>query len=309
MPHSERLGRRRPAVSGTCRARRDLIRLVAVGALALGVLACDDPSSEAAASRTTEASVSAGPRVRPRVGLALHGAGGRFEIWPGRHGGRAGSRFAFGRGDDEWPIAGDWDGDGLDSVGVFRPSTSTFHLRDTLEAGPEDRRVAFGDPRWAGIPLAGDWDGDGIDTPGVYVRADSSFHLTDATITSTPDHVFVFGPPRASWWPIVGDWDGDGRDSVGVYDPERGVFHLTNRLAGGVAEVSFAFGPAATHVIPIAGDWQGLDRDGVGFFDPASSEFKLRYATRAGAADERIHVESDLLQPRPLTGRWSIGTP
>ncbi|MFI2714707.1 hypothetical protein ACH495_31780, partial [Micromonospora sp. NPDC018662] len=32
---------------------------------------------------------------------------------------------------EDVPISGDWNGDGIDNVGVYRPSTSTFYLRDT----------------------------------------------------------------------------------------------------------------------------------------------------------------------------------
>jgi hypothetical protein len=28
------------------------------------------------------------------------------------------------------PIIGDWDGDGKDDIGVYRPSTKNFYLRD-----------------------------------------------------------------------------------------------------------------------------------------------------------------------------------
>ncbi len=320
----QREARRRHERSGAGRAPRLAVRSERACALAaalllalmLGAPGCRDgdraeveggPST--GASRTPDAApapphVGAGPIVRVAFGVALHGDSGRFEVARIRRSGRAPLRFTLGRGEGEWPIAGDWDGDGFDTLGVFRPDTSAFHLRDSLDAGLEDRRVAFGDPRWAGVPVVGDWDGDGVDTAGVWVRADSSFHLTNARTTSPPDHQFTFGPPRSDWIPIAGDWDGDGRDGVGVYDPGAGVFHLKNTLAPAAAEAIFEFGPKASGVLPVVGDWDGRGRDRVGFFDPASSEFKLRYELAPGSADETFRIETELVGARPLAGRW-----
>jgi hypothetical protein len=72
------------------------------------------------------------------------------------------------------PLAGDFDGDGSGSLGLF--SGGTFRLRDR-EGGPV-RLVRFGGP--GDQPVAGDWDGDGVDTVGVfragrwYLRASNS---------------------------------------------------------------------------------------------------------------------------------------
>ena len=62
------------------------------------------------------------------------------------------------------PVVGDWNGDGTDTIGVFR--RGTWLLRNVNVPGPIDRSVLWG----AGddIPAAGDWDGDG--TFGLGVR-------------------------------------------------------------------------------------------------------------------------------------------
>jgi hypothetical protein len=53
------------------------------------------------------------------------------------------------------PLAGDWDGDGKDSVGVYVTETGTFFLRNALSPGPADHAYSFGGPGL--VPLVGRW--------------------------------------------------------------------------------------------------------------------------------------------------------
>ena len=50
---------------------------------------------------------------------------------------------------------GDWNNDGIDTIGVFRDGI--FYLRNTNTQGGADLIFAFGDTGDA--PIAGDWDG------------------------------------------------------------------------------------------------------------------------------------------------------
>ncbi len=49
----------------------------------------------------------------------------------------------------------DWDGDGTDTVGVFRPSETTVYLPNTNTTGPAEVIYVFGEAPWQ--PLAGFW--------------------------------------------------------------------------------------------------------------------------------------------------------
>ena len=60
-------------------------------------------------------------------------------------------------------VAGDWDGDGGTTIGVFRPSNATFFLRNSNSAGFSIGGFRFGSS--GDIPVAGDWDGDIL--PGI----------------------------------------------------------------------------------------------------------------------------------------------
>ena len=67
-------------------------------------------------------------------------------------------RVRFGTANAGWlPLAGDWDGDGKDTIGLYDPATATFHLLDALRSGPADRVLRFGTPGGGQVPLAGEW--------------------------------------------------------------------------------------------------------------------------------------------------------
>src|SRR5207244_152936 len=64
------------------------------------------------------------------------------------------------------PMVGDWDGDGLWTVGVFEPS-AMWKLRNSNSAGaPDGGQFAYGSAGWKPIPA--DWDGNGVSTVGVF---------------------------------------------------------------------------------------------------------------------------------------------
>ena len=56
----------------------------------------------------------------------------------------------FGINGDQLVI-GDWDGDGADSPGIFRPSTAAIHLHDFLWTGTAQRSFLFGRPGWQAL--------------------------------------------------------------------------------------------------------------------------------------------------------------
>jgi hypothetical protein len=83
--------------------------------------------------------------------------------------------FSFGNPGDA-PFVGDFDGDGVDSVGLYRESTGFVYFRDSLSSGVADVSFFFGDP--GDRIVAGDWDGDGRDSVGVYRSSTGRFYVS-----------------------------------------------------------------------------------------------------------------------------------
>ncbi len=161
-------------------------------------------------------------------------------------------------------VPGDWDGDGCDTVGLFRPhdgdadpSSGTLFVTDRLGSrnrgiGAAEVSFRFGDPEFP--PFAGNFDADPADEPGYYLPASAgrslNVFLFEGLSNGTPDRDFLYGNPGDAG--LVGDWDGDGIDSVAVYRPAEvfgpaaATFYLRNTNTTGIADVVVApFGDPA----------------------------------------------------------------
>ncbi len=98
--------------------------------------------------------------------------------------------FFFGNPGDV-PFVGDFDGDGVDSVGLYRRSTGFVYFRDALSSGVADREFFYGDP--GDVIVAGDWDGDGDDTVAVYRPSTGSVYVNFDNAPGIADHTIWVG--------------------------------------------------------------------------------------------------------------------
>lgn len=90
--------------------------------------------------------------------------------WTGATAGERGYQFGLA---GDVPLVGDWNGDGKDDFGTYRPSQGRFYL-DEGERGwtgryPGELGYAVGAP--GGVPVVGDWNGDGRDDFGIFLSA------------------------------------------------------------------------------------------------------------------------------------------
>jgi lysophospholipase L1-like esterase len=116
--------------------------------------------------------------------------------------GAADYSFVFGNPGDQ-PVAGDWDGDGIDEVGLHRDSTGLFYWRNTLTTGIADGQIYFGDP--GDRFVAGDWGVvDGRDTPAVYRPSDRTVYFRHTLTEGVADSQFLWPGADASWLPVAG---------------------------------------------------------------------------------------------------------
>lgn len=98
------------------------------------------------------------------------------------------SRFVFGIPGDQ-PFVGDWNGDGIDTIGLYRASTGLVYLRDSLSAGAADLSFPIPD----GVVLAGDWNGDGVDTVGIYRPSMRRVYLYRENSAGADDYALYVG--------------------------------------------------------------------------------------------------------------------
>jgi hypothetical protein len=160
------------------------------------------------------------------------------------------------------PISGDWNGDGFDTIGFYRPSNGSFYLRNSNSSGPPDIVFPFGTAQ--DRPVAGDWNEDGIDTIGFYRPSNGSFYLSNSNKTGCCDYQFPYGNNEDL--PIAGDWNNSGTDTIGLYRPSTGVFYLSNTNAQVPPSYSFAYGNPGNDDLPVAGDWDENGYFSIGVF-------------------------------------------
>jgi len=136
--------------------------------------------------------------------------------------------FRYGSGDDK-PVAGDWNGDGVSNVGVFRDGVWFLDVDGNGRWSFDDVTVNFG--REDDVPVVGDFNADGIDDLGVYRRGTWYLDTNGNRRLDAHDQVFQLGGPHDK--PAVGDFNGDGVDEIAVYQDEPGAEAAAAVVEGG----------------------------------------------------------------------------
>lgn len=201
--------------------------------------------------------------------------------------------YAFGstlasRNCPDVPLAGNFDGNGADEVGVFRRGSGTGRFR-LFRSGMRPTRIVLGYS--SDTPLTGDWDGNGRTDVGVRTSDSTDFVMRhgDGSTRTLP-----FGLP--SDLPITGDWDGNGTTEIGVWRPSKQRFRM--RVAPGDTRVT-RLGSVGS--LPVTGDWNNDGLTDIGVFDPATQRFTLRTRPIGPAATSvTFGTATDL----PVTGDW-----
>lgn len=185
------------------------------------------------------------------------------------------------------PFLGDWDGDGIDTPGLYRPGNGFAYISNTRQTGVAERSWFMGIP--GDIPLAGDWNGDGIDTFSVYRPSEGRVYISDFNTTTVAQRSYYFGTPGDL--PFAIDFTGDGIDDIGLHRPTTGLVYMTDARTADVpdgdvalTDLQFFWGIAGDAVF--AGDWQGTGTDSPGLVRPSLARTFLRFANTEGTANE-----------------------
>ena len=120
--------------------------------------------------------------------------------------------FEYGKAGDK-AIAGDWNGDGVSSIGIFRNGDWFLDVDGNGKWSDADLYIEFGHK--GDLPVVGDFNHDGVDDIGVYRKGKWYLDTNGNHQIDAQDKVFALG--GAEDLPITGDFDGDGVDQIGVY--------------------------------------------------------------------------------------------
>ncbi len=187
------------------------------------------------------------------------------------------------------PIAGDWNNDGRDDIGVFAKRWRGI-FKQKLASGVT--RLKLG--RGLDWPLIGDWNGDDRIDVGLKRALDGTFILRSSG--SNDRSISLGGRGDVG---LAGDWSRDGKTDVGIFRPSTGEFRL-RWPNGGVRTLKHG----TKAMIPVTGDFNGNGRWDIGVYDPTNASWSLRAVSRRSRA-WRTTVTAGKPGELPVTGDWN----
>lgn len=167
-------------------------------------------------------------------------------------------------------VAGDFNGDGLDTVSTFNNGTWKIFNFNNIVSGYPTAPITVNFGLAGDLPVVGDWDGDGVETIGTFRPSTGQFFLSNSNTTPAINFQINFGINGDL--PVAGDWNGDGIDTVGVFRPGANTFFLTNQnVTNPPIDLTSVFGIAED--LPVAGDFDGNGVDTISVWRPSTREF------------------------------------
>jgi hypothetical protein len=180
----------------------------------------------------------------------------------------------------------DFNGNGSTDVGVWRPSSSQWFIKDQFVR-------SWG---WTGdIPVAGDYDGNGTSDVAVFRPPSGQWFVADQSTT-------FWGLPGDV--PVPADYDGNGSTDIAVWRPSSGQWHIPGQPA-----VSYGL----SGDIPLPADYDGNGTADLAVWRPSSGQWFVRnQLTQSWGLSGDIPVPADydgngtadLTVWRPSNGAW-----
>ncbi len=151
------------------------------------------------------------------------------------------------------PVSGDYSGDGTTDIALFRPSAGLWAVRGLT-------RATFG--RSWDIPVPGDYTGDGICDIAYYRKGSGRWAIRSVTR-------IYFG--TGNDLPVPGYYTGSAAKDLAVFRPATGFWAVR-----GLTRTHFGrYGD-----YPVPGDYSGAGRDEIAVYRPGSRLWAVRGLTR-----------------------------
>ncbi len=186
------------------------------------------------------------------------------------------------------PIKGDFDGNGLDEVGVFSSGNGTWSINGMSP-------LVYGQN--GDTPVVADYNGDGKDDIAVFRPTTSTWYIYG--IGS-----FVYG--NVGDIPVVADYNGDSKADIAVFRPTNHTWYLYGMDP-------FVYGTVGD--IPVIADYNGDGKADIAVFRPTNSTWYLYgigprvYGTVGdipAIADYNGDGKADIAVFRPSSSTWYV---
>jgi len=169
---------------------------------------------------------------------------------------------------EDWPVPGDWDGDGFAEAAVVRPNgdwdtgdaLGTFSFPKPAELPGFEAGFSF-----QRLPVPADYDGDGALDAAWYRESDATWFIQGEAPVQ-----FGSGPtqPPSPWdsrsiadeydydFPVPADYDGDGKADLSTFNPRTSDWIVRSSSDGTVSTVTMAGNERLA--MPVPADYDGV---------------------------------------------------
>lgn len=204
--------------------------------------------------------------------------------------------------------AGDYDGDGMVDVAVFRPSTGGwFIVRSSTGTG-----MAYVWGNSGDTPVPADYDGDRKRDVAVFRPGTGGWYIIQSSTGGAIGMVWGNGDDV----PVPADYDGDGKADVAVFRPGTGGWYMIRSSNG--SAVGSTWGNSGD--VPIPADYDGDGRADVAVFRPSTGGWFVVPSSTGTAtgtiwgnvgdvpvpSDYDGDRKTDVAVFRPSTGGWYV---
>ena len=229
----------------------------------------------------------------------------------------------------DYPVAGDWDGNGTIKLGVFRcpapgAGVCTWYLDDNNNGVWDgtfggDVSFQFGLP--GDIPVVGDWTGTGVSKVGV-MRCPAAgqpgvctWILDTQNLRAPNGNFLVSSYGLAGDLPAVGNWAGVGGskpvDNIGVFRNGQWILNSSGSGFWTPTDTQYSYGMPGD--VPVTGNWQGAATKRIGVFRcpagaPGSAVCQWILNTNGSGAFSATDLVTSygLVGDKPVVGFWTV---
>lgn len=219
------------------------------------------------------------------------------------------SQQPFGLSTD-LPVPGDYDGNGVSEIAVFRGSEGAWYI--SLGSAQNFYRVPFGAN--GDVPVPADYDGDGKTDIAVWRPSTGTWYISQSSDGGFRATQFGTSGDKV----VPGDYDGDGKTDVAVFRPSTGVWYILKSLNGSVFGI--AWGVSSDQLVQ--GYYDADSKMDIAVWRPASGTWYILKSTTNYTTSDAIPwgtsgdipVQGDYEADgqydvgvfRPSTGQWYV---